>query len=494
MPMETPLLADIRTTLASLMHRRAAFSVAALGCIFLLSACKTFTPDGGMDVVAGIAGGELRQNVIAIRSPDEAAAARTAVERLLKRRLSADAAVQIALLNNRGLQAAYNELGLAEAAMVEASLPPNPTFSVERLAGPLEIEFERRIIANILALATLPARAEIAGDRFRQAQLRAAEETLRIAAEARRSYYRAVASREIVEFLTQAQSAAETATKLAQRLGETGAMNKLDQAREQVFYAEITAQLARVRQAASSEHERLIRLMGLWGNDLGFRLPSALPPLPGQPRSLPQVEMEAIKRRIDLQIARIELEALAKSYGLTQATRFINLLEVAGIARTTKEKATGERIRDRGFEVEFQIPIFDFGEVRVRQAEQTYLLVFNRLTEKAVNVRSEARDAYRAYRSSYDIASHYQREVLPLRKIISDETLLRYGAMQIDVFALLAEARQRITATSQAIEAKRDFWVAYVDLGMAIIGGGVSGSKTELPGTMTAAPTATGGH
>ena len=94
-----------------------------------------------------------------------------------------------------------------------------------------------------------------------------------------------------------------------------------------------------------------------------------------------------------------------------------------------------------------QIPIFDFGEVRVRQAEATYMQAVNRLVEKAVNVRSEARDAYRVYRSAYDIASHYQREVLPLRKIISDETLLRYNAMQIDVFALLAEARQRIAAT-----------------------------------------------
>ena len=77
----------------------------------------------------------------------------------------------------------------------------------------------------------------------------------------------------------------------------------------------------------------------------------------------------------------------------------------------------------------------------MRQAEQAYMQAVNRLTAKAVNVRSEAREAYQRYRSTYDIARHYQREVLPLRKIISDETLLRYNAMQIDVFALLTEAR-----------------------------------------------------
>jgi outer membrane protein TolC len=453
----------------------------ALGCALLLSACKTFSPDGGMDAVAGIAGTGLNQDVVVVRTDNDALAVRVAVERFLKRPLTADSAVQIALLNNRGLQAAYNELGLAEATMVAESLPPNPTLSLSRLSGPLEIEIEKRIVANILALATLPARADVAADRFRQAQLRAAEATLRAAAETRRAYYRAVASREIVGFLAQAKSAAETATKLGVRLGETGAMNKLDQARQQVFYAELTAHLAAARQRAASERERLTRSLGLWGDDLDFQLPNALPPLPVRSQTLPAVEVEAIRRRVDLQIARIEVETIAKSYGLTHATRFINLLEVAGISKTTTERATGERIRDRGFELEFQVPIFDFGEVRVRQASETYAQALNQLAEKAVNARSEARDAYRVYRSTYDIAAHYRREVLPLRKIISDETLLRYNAMQIDVFELLAEAQRRLTATRVAIEAKRDFWLSATDLDVAVTGGGVAGSRSESP-------------
>jgi outer membrane protein TolC len=357
----------------------------------------------------------------------------------------------------------------------------------------VEIEIEKRIVANILTLAILPARAEIAADRFRQAQLRVAEETMRVAAETRRIYYRTIAMREVAGFLSQAQSAAEAAAQLARRLGETGAINKLDQAREQVFYAEITAQLARVRQAATSAREHLIRLMGLWGDDLDFKLPSALPPLPRRLSRLPVIEIEAIRRRVDLQIARLEIDALSKAHGLTQATRFINLLEVAGIDRTTQDRASGERTRARGFEIEFQIPLFDFGEVRTRQVSETYMQAVNRLAEKAVNVRSEARDAYRVYRSTYDIARHYQNEVLPLRKIISDETLLRYNAMQIDVFALLTEARQRIAATTAAIEAQRDFWLASTDLGVAAVGGGVAGS--EAPRTTAATPIGgAGGH
>jgi outer membrane protein TolC len=407
--------------------------------------------------------------------------------------LTADAAVQVALINNRDLQAAYNQLGIAEAVRVEAGRPPNPRFSVERLASAGTIELEARMVGNILALATLPARAEVAADRFRQAQLRAAEETLRIAAETRRSYYRAVAASETARFLAKANEAAETAAKLSRRLGESGAMNKLDQAREQVFYAETTGNLARARQTASSARERLARLMGLWGGDLDFRLPGALPSLPRRVRRLPTVEVEAIRRRLDLQIARLEVDAMAKSYGLTNATRFLDLLEVAGVAKNTKDRATGDVERARGFEVEFQVPLFDLGEPRVRQAEQSYMQAVNRLAQKAIAVRSEARDAYRSYRTAYDIAAHYRREILPLRKIISDEMLLRYNAMQIDVFALLAEARQRIAATTAAIDAQRDFWLAATELAAAVTGGG-SGASPEAPRMTGAAPASGGGH
>jgi outer membrane protein TolC len=89
------------------------------------------------------------------------------------------------------------------------------------------------------------------------------------------------------------------------------------------------------------------------------------------------------------------------------------LLDIGGVSRTQREG--GDHGTGGGFEIDFQIPIFDFGEVRLRQVGETYMQAVNRLTEKAVDVRSQAREAYQAYRSTYDIADHYRREVLPLR-------------------------------------------------------------------------------
>ena len=458
---------------------------ASIAAALFLSACANFAPDGGMGLTADIAGRELHKDVAAIRTEEDASAARARVAQFLERPLTADAAVQIALLNNRGLQAAYNELGIADAVRVQQSLPPNPSLSVTRISSSAETEIDRQIVASILSLATLPTRTEIAAQRFRQAQLFAALETMRVAAETRRAFYRAVAAKELADLLAQTNSAAATTAQLAKRLGETGAMNKLDQAREEAFHAELTAQLGSTRQRAGSERERLVRLLGLWGNDLAFRLPSRLPALPKRALALPAVEREAINRRIDLQIARIEMETLAKSYGLTNATRFVNVLDAGYADKITNNKDTGETIRDRGFTISLEVPIFDFGEGRVREAKQAYMQAVNRLAQKAINARSEARDAYRNYRATYDIASHYQHDVLPLRKIISDEMMLRYGAMQVDVFALLTEARQKIAVNTAAVEALRDFWLASTDLSAVVTGGGTGGADATKIATPT---------
>ena len=180
--------------------------IAVLGGAAVLTACAAFSPDGGMDLVSGIASEELKKDAFVIRTPEQASAVRAHVQHLMRKPLTADAAVQVALLNNRGLQAAYNELGIAEAAMVGASLPPNPAFSFEQHVGPgRDSRSSGASSPTSWRSRRLPARAEIAADRFRQAQLRAAEETLRVAAETRRAYYRAVAARELVGFLAQAQ-------------------------------------------------------------------------------------------------------------------------------------------------------------------------------------------------------------------------------------------------------------------------------------------------
>jgi outer membrane protein TolC len=198
---------------------------------------------------------------------------------------------------------------------------------------------------------------------------------------------------------------------------------------------------------------------------LNYTLPERLPDLPKEPADQPDIEQVAMAQRLDVQSARLHLDATAKHLGLSKATRFINVLEVGYEYNTSNEEPT-----QRGWEVSVEIPLFDFGTARIARAEAVYMQWVHRTAKVAVDARSEVREAYDRYRSAWDIARHYRDDIVPTAKRISDENLLRYNGMLIGVFDLLADARSQIGAVASSIEAMRDFWIARADLDMALIG------------------------
>jgi outer membrane protein TolC len=462
-----------------------------LGLLLLVAACAEFSPDGGMSAVTAAVRDKVGGEAVKITSAADAERVRARVEALLSDPLTADSAVQVALLNNRNLQAAYNDLGLNEIAGVEASLPPNPRISLSRLAGSGIVEWEFRLLGNILALATLPARKEIARQRFVQAQQAAIESTYRLALETRRAWVNAVAAQQVVGYLEQSRMAADATSDLLRKLGETGGATKLEQARAAAAYAELSAQLAHARMRARQDREALTRLLGLWDGAQAVRLPTALPGLPRALQPIDNIEAEAISGRVDVAMARQELAIVARSVDLAEATRFISLFELSGLVDTERDP-DGRKTRG-GFELELEIPIFDGGQVKLRRERETYMRAVNRLAARAAAARSEARTAYMTWRATHDIAAQYQNRVLPLRRVISQETLLRYNGMLADVFELLVETRERVAANVAAIEARRAFLLAEIDLRAAVIGGGSSPSASPSPTTAPAA-NAGGGH
>ncbi|MGZ8263760.1 MAG: TolC family protein [Burkholderiales bacterium] len=450
-------------------------AIACVASALVIAGCASFSPDNGFEAVQSAVKERTGQDIQWTRTEAGAQQALAAARKLLAAPLTPDAAVQVALLNNRALQATYADLGIAEADLVQAGRLRNPGFSYARLRRADELEIERTFIIDVLGLLTLPIRTELERRRFEITQSRVAAEVLQVAADTRRTYYRAVAAQESARYAEQVKESADASAELARRMAAAGNFSKLDQAREQVFYAEATAQLARARQSALAERERLIHLMGLWGDDLRFTLPVRLPDLPKSAREGGEIEATALAQRLDVASAMKEAESVAASLGLTRVTGFLSVLEV-GYARNSET----HQPRQTGYEIELRLPIFDWGGAKVARAEYTYMQAVNRAADLAVRARSEVREAYGAYRTAFDLARHYRDEIVPLRKRISDENMLRYNGMLIGVFELLADARQQIASVNSAIEALRDFWVAEVNLDLAATG--------RSPGTMQMGP------
>jgi outer membrane protein TolC len=472
----------------------------ALSLAGLLAGCASFSPDGGMsDVAQGVGretGPGVGKSVIKITSAEQARRVKDQVASLLAGPLSADTAVEVALLNNRDLQAAYNDLGISEAAYVQASLPPNPGISLYQVGGTGVANFELRLIGDMLSLITLPRRTAIAAEHYAHTRHQAISTTLRLAADTRRAYVRAVAAQQQVGFLDQTRATVDAAVRLNARLGEAGGGDQLDQAELAAFYAELSAKVGQARLTARRERETLIRLMGLWGADTAFALPAELPPLPREPETLTTVEVEAVNRRVDLIMARHDVAALAKSLSLTEATRYVSMLQLAGIFNDESANPltnSNTAINRAGAQLDLQLPIFDTGEARTRSARETYMRALNRLAAKAVNARSEARIAYDTYRGTYDIAKFYRDRVLPLRQVVSQEVSLRYTngvlaseGMRVDLFKYLTDARARIGANASALDARRDFYLAAADLQAALSIGGATGGEPAGPSSSPA--------
>jgi outer membrane protein TolC len=413
--------------------------------LLLLGGCASLSEDAGFTKVEQAVKERAGADTKWTRSDAEADTVRGRVKELLAKPLGPTEAVQIALLNNAGLQASYAEVGIAEADLVQASRWRGPTFSFGRLRRGDETEIERGVFFDVLGLLTIPLSTRASESRLQATQNRAAAEGLRVALDTRKAWFQAVAAQETAKYMVQVKESAEASAELARRMAGIGNFPKLTQAREQAFYAETTAQLARAQHNATAARERLSRLMGLWGEDLAFQLPDRLPELP-----------KAVREGGDLE---------AQSLGLTRVTRFVNLLEV-GVLNNSE---TGQP-RQRGWEIEVGLPIFDFGGARVARAERLYMQAVNRTMEAAIEARSEVREAYSAYRTAFDVARHYRDEIVPLRKRISEEVLLRYNGMLMSVFELLADSREQVAAVNGYIESARDFWIADSDLQMALTG------------------------
>ena len=452
----------------------------------LLAGCASFSPDGGFAAVEQTAKNQLGKDLRWARSEADQDTIDKRVAELLAQPLTVDDAVQLALLNNRGLQASFQELGIGQAELVQAGRLPNPGFSFGRLTRGSEIELERRLHFNLARLLLMPLGSRMEAQRFEQTQGQVAVSVLALAADARKAYFNALAAEETVRYTRQVMQAAEASAELARRMAQVGNFTKLQRAREQGFYADAALNLARAEQAQRASRERLTRLLGVWGAQTQFTLPARLPDLPKEARDLPDIERVALAQRLDVQGAKLAAEQTAKNLGLTRTTRFVNVLELGFVNNRSNVAPT-----QRGWEIGLELPLFDWSGARIARAEAVYMQTVHRAAETAINARSEVREAYGAYRSAYDIARHHRDEIVPLRKQIAEENVLRYNGMLIGVFDLLVDARSQIASVNASIEALRDFWLAQADLDMALIG---KPSLAAASGPAMAAETGGAGH
>ncbi len=404
---------------------------------------------------------------------------------LLAKPLSMDGAVQLALSNSPAVQTLLAQSWADMAQANQNGRIANPLFTFERVRFGDELEIGRLLSFGLLDLLTLPRRISIARGQIAQAKVQLTSSVVDQVTQVRQAWVRAVAAQQSLAYAGQVNTTAQASAELARRMQQVGNFNKLQRARQQVFYADATAQLASSQHAATAAREELTRLLGLSDEQAGqLKLPERLPDLPKEARQSAAVSTTATEQRLDVQMARMQLDVAGKSQGLNLLTSLVDV--ELGIRRDTVfDNAAGTSTPRRGYELGIRLPIFDWGSAKRDAMNAQSLAAANRYEGTVRGASSQLRESYSAYRTAYDVAKHYRDEIVPLRKTMAEENVLRYNGMLIGVFELLADNRDQISSVIAAINAYQQFWLADAALSASL-----TGKPTSM---MMAAPSGGGG-
>jgi len=457
-----------------------------------LAGCASVPRDAGFSDVRQDVSERAGYEINWYRGAPEEAKVGAAVDSLLRDELTIDEAVQIALLNNRRLQAVYEDLGVAQADVVQAGLLRNPIFGggMAFSAGE-QPELAVSAAVDFLGIFYIPLRKRVAESRFEAAKSRVAGAVLELAAQVQAAFYEAQARAQLLEMRQQVALATEAAFDASQRLREAGNIRLLDLHSEQALYEQARLDLLLAEEALTQSREQLNRLMGLWGSDTVWQLNGRLPAVPEVELVLDDVESRAIANSLDLAVARQEIETYGRLLGLTRASSLVPDLEIGGSA---EREENGWKV---GPELAVPIPLFDQGQARVATARAELRRRQEQYVALAVEVRAAAREVRQRLITSRRTALHYQNVILPLRARITEEAQHQYNAMQIGVFQLLQARQQEIEAGQRYIEALGAYWRARTDLEVLLQGrmadlGGIQPVSTEPRSTGADSPA--GGH
>jgi cobalt-zinc-cadmium efflux system outer membrane protein len=300
---------------------------------------------------------------------------------------------------------------------------------------------------------------------------------LGIASETKAAFYTLQARQQLLKRLELIASTNKAGLDITQHRHEAGNVTDLDLANQQALYSQSRVDIAQTRTQVRSDRERLNRLMGLWEVSLQWRAADQLPAIPKSEVSLSNLQKRALAERLDVALARQNVESIAYALKTRGATRFLPASVDIGVNREKEPDGTVLT----GPAIEMQLPLFDFGQAAIPRLQAQYRQAQHSLEALAVNARSAVREARDLVVANRELAKFYDKTLLPQRLQIVNQTQLQYNAMQVGPLELLA-AKERELATERAyIEAWRDYWIARVELERALIGSAGGGSVRTTP-------------
>lgn len=449
--------------------RSALAALLSLGVVSLVTGCSAVAVDsrGAFEPVAAIVKERTTQEITwAPGGEDDVAAAET-VQTLLEGGLGEGEAVRIALLNSRDLRAVYADLGVAQAALVQASLLHNPVLDagVGIPIGGGGVDVALGIAMDVIDLLYTPLRKRVATAALEETQLRVAAAVLDLAWRAETAFRHHQADVQMLEMRRQIADSTAASFEFARRLREAGNITELDLASEQALADESKLDVRMAEIAVRTSQEQLNAILGIWGEDAGWTLAATrLPDPPAEPLDDDRVEARSIEASLDLKADESRIAALGEQLGLDRAS--VLFPEVLLGVRGDRSAPNWEP----GPSLLLPIPIFDQGQARLARAQAELQRALDARYALAVRIRALARAARDRVQGYRDRALYYRDVQLPVRAKVVEQAQLQYNAMQISPIEVLRTREQQIESAARYVDSLRDYWLARADLTMILAG------------------------
>lgn len=480
----------------------------AMALMLVMGGCAKIPQDSGFKEIQTSVSQRAAQDITWRSSDSEDAEARSAVDSLLREELTAEKAIKVAVLNNRELQAIYEELHIAQADLIQAGLLRNPVFSGDIRFGTTGsgTGVDMGLSQDFISIIYVPLRKARAESAFEAAKVRVTSAVIDVIGEVRSAFYEAQAGEQFYEMRQTILEATKVSYELANRLRIAGNTRELDLTNERALYEQSKIDLTDSEARLVIQRENLNGLMGVWGAQTKWKLASRLPPIPSD--ELPNadfLEKQAVERSLDLQLAQKQVEIAGRDLGIARPMTLLNELSI-GIAAEREVNSESKRdnvailrreiarklvagnsagnalvplgepskgvppIWSLGPSISLGIPLFDFGQATVGAARARLVQAGERYVALDVTLRARVRANYAAVEAARKKAVNYQSVILPIRQKIIEETQLQYNAMQVSAFQLLQAKRDQISAGAEYVEALREYWIRRTRLDQILSG------------------------
>ena len=495
----------------------------AAGCLSLMTAgCATVNPKPDYQRAAGII--TERTGVAELYDPEAESLIEQRVAALLAHGLTKDEAVEVALLNNRAFQAAFQEIGVSRAEVVQSSLPSNPTLglSVRFPEGGGRSNLTLALAQQLVDFWQIPVRKRIAESQLQRTILSIAREAVVLAAETEARYWRLLALERAEALAREDVELAGRSLELAQDRFNAGEAGKLDVNLARAAALAMQQRLITLRGELQAARADLTRLIGLSRGDHSWELSGELPDAVAEELDENALLEAALTQRLDAQAAIMQVHAAEAEIRSQILSIFPDVTLGTELERTENRALPGRRVladtarasvrgggltapdiqtrSERGLErsqiidtllgptLDVTLPIWHQNQPQIARARYAAAQRRKQFEDLLDEIAQDVDKAVAAARSAAELVVFYRDKALPLARENVEAARRAYQAGEQSIIALMDAQKVLVAQRREYLDVRRDYAISLAELRRAIGGKAPLGASTQAA-TSQPAPT-----